>query len=69
MTSYEEWRVTGAWDGEPREEVFSPRDGYITPEETARAFVAREIKYGVGWTDGPHLSRRRVTVTEWEETP
>jgi hypothetical protein len=59
MTTYEEWRVTGTLpSGTP----------YATPYESeaaARHLIARGRI--VGWNDGPHLQRRTVTVTEWEQ--
>lgn len=67
VTEYEEWRVTGRPGGgyPPYEFVWSAREGYDDPEATARAFVAMTRKND--WEDEPHLSRRTVTVTEWEE--
>lgn len=69
MTSYEEWRVTGRWAGFPFEKTFLPEEGYDAPEADARAFVARQANESHNWADGPRLSRRTVTVTDWEEAP
>ncbi|MFC7276243.1 hypothetical protein ACFQS1_19800 [Paractinoplanes rhizophilus] len=73
MTSYEEWRVTGRWGEEPYEFVWSPIGnvtracGFDTAEIEARNFVDAMRENQVYWADGPHLHRRTVTVTEWEE--
>jgi hypothetical protein len=70
MRTYEEWRVTGdPRDGsEPYEFTWSPfRNPHLgDPEVGARGFV-RLVRSHEGWTDGPHLHKRTVTVTEWEE--
>jgi hypothetical protein len=66
VSTYEEWRVTGTWGEGPYEFTWSPvRNGYAQPEAAARSFVKtiREL----GWTDGPHLHKRTVTVTDWTE--
>jgi hypothetical protein len=71
MTTYEEWRVTGDWLGRPREEIFSPKPqpwrrfarGYADPEGAARQVIDSPSPE---WTDGPHLHKRTVTVTDWE---
>ena len=49
-----EWRVSV---------VFTPGDAG-DPETRARAFAA--WAKAQGWTGGPHLHKRTVTVTEWE---
>jgi len=71
-TTYEEWRVTGQPDGgyPPYDFTWSPfRNPHLGEcEAGARGFVAGIRKYGT-WPDGPHLSRRTVTVTEWREVP
>lgn len=65
MTTYEEWRVTGT--GVVVEIVWSKQRGHANPEASARAFIERELKYAPTlWTDGPHLHKRTVTVTDWE---
>lgn len=68
-TTYEEWRVTGD-PGEgfpPYEFVWSPlRNPDHATEGEARGFV-RLIESVGGWPDGPHLHKRTVTVTEWQE--
>jgi hypothetical protein len=67
-TTYEEWRVTGAWDGSDVDYEFSPARGRsIDPEAAARKFVAQVANRGWAWTDGPHLHKRTVTVTDWQE--
>jgi hypothetical protein len=75
VTTYEEWRVTGTWHDQPYERVFSPNPqpwqrwarGIPDPEGAARDHVARAAQWSGGWTDGPHLHRRTVTVTDWTE--
>jgi hypothetical protein len=69
VTTYEEWRVTGTWDGSEVDYEFSPaRAKGIDPEAAARNVVAMVAKRGWDWTDGPHLHKRTrtVTVSEWE---
>lgn len=70
MTSYEEWRVTGDPGGgfPPESFTWSPvgPPAWEFPESEARNFM-RLIESVGGWPDGPHLHRRTVTVTEWEE--
>lgn len=71
MTTYEEWRVTGDPgddDGSPYEFVWSParNTAFDGGEVEARRFMALIAEDG-GWTDGPHLHKRTVTVTDWEE--
>lgn len=69
MTSYEEWRVTGdPGGGFPAYSfTWSPVRGDVDPERTARGFVRLVEDVAEVWADGPHLHRRTVTVTEWEE--
>jgi len=68
VTRYEEWRVTGAWDGSEVDYEFSPaRARLIDPETAARQLAAKVVERGWGWTDGPHLHKRTVTVTDWDE--
>jgi hypothetical protein len=64
--TYEEWRVTGTdEDGDPISVTYS-EDGYdLDPKAGAQAFVAWVETQG--WTDGPHLHKRTVTVTDWTE--
>lgn len=64
MTTYEEWRVTGTWTNAPYTAIWSGTT-YDQPETEARSFVA-QVNHS-GWTDGPHLHKRTVTVTDWEE--
>ena len=76
---FDEWRVTG----QPgpvsiRGVVVSTFPSYTfiwskyqgpesdDPEAAARSFVTRIAEHG-DWTDGPHLHRRTVTRTGWEE--
>lgn len=72
MTSYEEWRVTGDPGGgfPPESFTWSPvgPPAWEFPESEARNFM-RLIESVGGWPDGPHLHRRTVTVTDWEEAP
>lgn len=70
MTTYDEWRVTGTWQGAPYEFTWSPKRGhryrgFADPEAEARQFVATTSE--LDWTDGPHLHKRTVTVTDWQE--
>jgi hypothetical protein len=71
MTTYEEWRVTGD-PGEgfpPYAFTWSPfRNPHLgdDPEASARGFV-RLVRSHESWTDGPHLHKRTVTVTDWTE--
>jgi hypothetical protein len=72
METYDEWRVTGTWHDQPFERIFSPKPsgrrfnrGYADPEAAAHQFVASASPDW--WTDGPHLQRHTVTVTEWED--
>jgi hypothetical protein len=68
MTTYEEWRVTGEpGNGYPAYDfTWSRRQTPDQdPEKAARSFIEL-IADGIGWQDGPHLSRRTVTETEWE---
>jgi hypothetical protein len=73
VSTYEEWRVTG----QPApcrgvtypayEFTWSQRRGDTDPEQGARHFVAGILSIGEDWTDGPHLHKRTVTVTDWTE--
>jgi hypothetical protein len=59
MTTYEQWRVTG---------TLRIGVAYATPyatEDFARRFIDR-ARQAQTFTDGPHLERRTVTVTDWE---
>jgi len=70
LTTYEEWRVTGIWEGEAYSFTWSPvgPPAWEFPEREARSFMAHEWGQGAGnWQDGPHLHKRTVTVTDWEE--
>lgn len=73
MTTYEQWRITGnpgpgfppyafTWTNQP------DARGRVTtdPEAEARDFT-RLMREHDSWTDGPHLHKRTVTVTEWEQ--
>ena len=68
VTTYEEWRVTG----HPGEGfglyvfTWSPMRGDDDPERTARGFITLVRKHEA-WADGPHLHKRTVTVTDWQE--
>lgn len=63
-TTYEEWRVTGTWDGADIDHIWTPsEDG--DAERGARTMV--DFGRARDWTDGPHLHKRTVTVTDWEE--
>lgn len=66
--TYEEWQVTGHPGGEFPPYVFtwSPVRGEDDPERAARGFIEL-IKSCETWADGPHLHRRTVTMTDWEE--
>jgi hypothetical protein len=65
VTTYEEWRVTGTFVN-----GYTNREGLyeltFTEEDKARSCLGfvRECE---AWTDGPHLHKRAVTVTDWEE--
>jgi hypothetical protein len=66
VTSYEEWRVTGTTrEGLPYEFTWSPAR-HDNPEREAKGYAALMRERG-WWTDGPHLHKRIVTVTDWEE--
>jgi hypothetical protein len=78
VTTYEEWRVTGR----PAQRIpgltpllnaedayqwtWSPPRGHPDPETTARLFT-EAARAAADWTDGPHLHKRTVTVTDWED--
>jgi len=67
VTSYEEWRVAGhISEGFGLYEfTWSPSRGDRDPEAKARGFMrATAIDT---WLSGPHLHKRTVTVTDWEE--
>lgn len=65
--TFEEWRATGNPGGgyPPYEFTWSPmlNPHLGDPERGARAFAAAMSDK---WDDGPHLRRRTVTVTGWE---
>lgn len=67
--TFEEWRVTGKPTGSypPYDFTWSPllNPHLGDPEQSATRFVAL-VTAGGGWDEGPHLSHRTVTVTEWE---
>ena len=67
VTTYEEWRVTGtrARGARVLEDWSEAEDS--DAEAKARHFVAWTQEQGWGWTDGPHLHKRTVTVSEWTE--
>jgi hypothetical protein len=71
VSTYEEWRVTGTFhtdvgdEDEPYEFTWSR--GYDDPEGAARNFIELSCNPLWGWTDGPHLHKRTVTVTDWTE--
>lgn len=72
MTTYEEWRVTGTFNADIGDEdepyEFTWSRGYADPEAAARNFITLSSGSGLwGWTDGPHLHKRTVTVTDWED--
>jgi hypothetical protein len=68
--TFEEWRVTGVMDYEPYAFTWSPalNPHLGDPETSARAFLDTTASY-VGWSDGPHLQRRFVTLGVWQEMP
>jgi hypothetical protein len=71
VSTYEEWRVTGdpGEDYPPYEFTWSPaRNPHLgaDPERAARHHIALIESVGENWTDGPHLHKRTVTVTDWE---
>jgi hypothetical protein len=68
VTTYEEWRVTGhPGDGYGLYHfTFSTQRGDTDPEAKARNFVRLILDGNQPWTDGPHLHKRTVTVTDWE---
>lgn len=75
MTTYEEWRVTGqpgemfnGADWPPYDFTWSLRTNphLGDPERAARDFMAKVGQYDT-WRDGPHLHKRTVTVTDWQE--
>jgi hypothetical protein len=66
VSTYEEWRVTGTdEDGDLVGRGSSPRRAR---PRGRRSHVDRQLGRSLpGWTDGPHLHKRTVTVTEWTE--
>lgn len=73
LETWVEWRVTGdPGHGFPAYEfVWSRYAGPVehrqNPEAAARAFVGlMHSEDHTPWVDGPHLSRRTVTRTQWE---
>lgn len=68
---FEEWRVTGdPGEGYPKYDfVYSPdRNPHLgDPEQMARKFMAMLAERTPPWLDGPHLSKRVVRRTQWEE--
>jgi hypothetical protein len=74
VTTYEEWRVTGRFahtqpsGSDQYEFTWSPvRNPHLgNPERGARDFI-RLMHDVERWTDGPHLHKRTVTVTDWTE--
>lgn len=66
MTTYEEWRVTGTdEDGRPIDVIYE----YYEDRNERRARGFADWAKTQGWTDGPHLHKRTVTVTDWEDAP
>lgn len=63
--TYTEWRVTGD-PGEMLPGVDWPPYEQVCPEGEARDFI-RMVNEGGGWRNGPHLHKRTVTVTDWED--
>jgi hypothetical protein len=63
-TTYEEWRVTGA-DNDLAPVDLTWHYHQSDAEQRARTYLERARTYG--WTDGPHLHKRTVTVTDWTE--
>jgi hypothetical protein len=59
VTTYEEWRVTGTL---PSGKPFATK---FEHEVAARHLLDRGR--AMGWTVGPHLHKRTVTVTDWTE--
>jgi hypothetical protein len=60
VTTYEEWRVTGTL-----RKTGKPHASQYETEAEARALIEAARCCGT-FTDGPHLHRRTVTVTDWE---
>jgi hypothetical protein len=65
VTTYEEWRVTGTFREEGSFEVVytPPEDG----DAETRALECAAWARTQDLTDGPHLHKRTVTVTDWTE--
>jgi hypothetical protein len=59
VTTHEEWRVTGTL---PSGKPFATK---FEHEVAARRLLDRGR--AMGWTDGPHLHKRTVTVSDWTE--
>jgi hypothetical protein len=73
VTTYDEWRVTGDPGGPYGlyEFVWDPAR-HENPEAEARGYMAllRDRIAATGsrqWADGPHLHKRTVTVTDWQD--
>lgn len=68
--TYIEWRVTGDPGGgfPPYDFTWSPfRNPHLGDAEAgARGFISLIASHD-GWPDGPHLQKRTVTVTDWEQ--
>jgi hypothetical protein len=65
VSTYEEWRVTGTDDDGRRINGTWILGLNNDPEPEARTYASWARTQG--WTDGPHLHKRTVTVTEWTE--
>jgi hypothetical protein len=64
VRTYEEWRVTGTWrSGDPYDYVWTHDKGGSESEVRAQVAYLRTLLF----TDGPHLHKRTVTRTDWEE--
>jgi hypothetical protein len=73
MATYEEWRVTGnpgpgfppyafVWTNQP------DARGRVTPRPDWEALdFVQLMRENDNWADGPHLHRRTVAVTDWEQ--
>jgi hypothetical protein len=60
----DEWLLTGdPGHGYPPYRFTFNSDRYEDPERAARKFC----ELAKDWTDGPHLKRRTVTYTAWQE--
>jgi hypothetical protein len=69
VTTYEEWRVTGRPGGAFPLYVFtwSPVRGDDDPERAARGFIKLIQAHDASGQMWPHLHKRTVTVTDWED--